>query len=240
MVAPGRAPRAAAETASGVVKRAPRPRSLKARRALAAEASPLLAERYPGLQISLGHANPLELVVATILSAQCTDERVNRVTPALFERYPTAADYAEADETELQELIRSTGFFRNKAKNIQGMARRLVDDFDGEVPRTMEELLTLPGVARKTANVVLSNAFDTHVGVVVDTHVKRVSYRLGLTNQIQPEKVEKDLMKVLPSEEWRPFAWRLILHGRAACTARRPDCDGCILVALCPSAGTFG
>lgn len=217
-----------------------RPRSLKAKRALAAQLSPLLAERYPGLQISLDYSNPLELVVATILSAQCTDERVNRVTPALFERYPSATGYAEAEETELQELIRSTGFFRNKAKNIQGMARRLVDEFEGEVPRTMEELLTLPGVARKTANVVLSNGFEIHVGVVVDTHVKRVSYRLGLTNETQPEKVEKDLMKVLPPEEWRPFSWRLILHGRATCTARRPDCDGCLLAALCPSAGTFG
>jgi endonuclease-3 len=222
------------------VKPPPRPRSLKARRALAAEASPRLAERYAGLQISLGHANPLELVVATILSAQCTDERVNLVTPALFARYPTASDYAEADEAELQELIRSTGFFRNKAKNIQGMARRLVESFDGEVPRTMEELLTLPGVARKTANVVLSNAFDVHVGVVVDTHVKRVSHRLGLTNETQPVKVERDLMKVLPPDEWRPFSWRLILHGRATCTARRPDCDRCILAELCPSAGTFG
>lgn len=222
------------------MKPPPRPRSLKARRALAAEASPRLAERYAGLQISLGHANPLELVVATILSAQCTDERVNLVTPALFARYPTASDYAEADEAELQELIRSTGFFRNKAKNIQGMARRLVESFDGEVPRTMEELLTLPGVARKTANVVLSNAFDVHVGVVVDTHVKRVSHRLGLTNETQPVKVERDLMKVLPPDEWRPFSWRLILHGRATCTARRPDCDRCILAELCPSAGTFG
>jgi len=222
------------------VTRPRRPRSLKAKRALAAELAPLLAERYPGLEISLGHEDPLQLVVATILSAQCTDERVNQVTPALFARYPAAEDYAETDETELQELIRSTGFFRNKAKNIQGMARRLVDAYDGEVPRTMEELLTLPGVARKTANVVLSNAFDTHVGVVVDTHVKRVSYRLGLTNETQPEKVEKDLMKVLPPEEWRPFSWRLILHGRATCTARRPDCGGCILAELCPSAGTFG
>lgn len=219
--------------------RPPRPRSLKAKRTLAAQLSPLLAQRYPGLQISLGYENPLQLVVATILSAQCTDERVNQTTPALFARYPSAADYAEADEIELQELIRSTGFFRNKARNIQGMARRLVDAFDGEVPRTMEELLTLPGVARKTANVVLSNAFDTHVGVVVDTHVKRVSNRLGLTNETQPEKVEKDLMKVLPPEEWRPFSWRLILHGRATCTARRPDCDGCILAELCPSAGTL-
>ena len=217
-----------------------RPRSLKAKREQAARLSPLLAERYPGLEISLDYSDPLELVVATILSAQCTDERVNRVTPALFERYPYAADYAESDELELQELIRSTGFFRNKAKNIQGMARRLADAFDGEVPRTMEELLTLPGVARKTANVVLSNGFEIHVGVVVDTHVKRVAYRLGLTGETQPEKVERDLMKVLPPEEWRPFSWRLILHGRATCTARRPDCDNCILAELCPSAGTFG
>lgn len=204
-----------------------------------AKLSPLLAELYPDLRISLNYSNPLELVIATILSAQCTDERVNRVTPALFERYPDAAAYASADLAELEALVKPTGFYRNKSKSIKGLARRVVDDFDGRVPRTMEDLLTLPGVARKTANVVLSNGFDTHVGIVVDTHVKRVAYRLGLTDETNPEKVERDLMEVVPPPEWRSFPWRLILHGRTTCTARRPDCQSCRLAALCPSAGTF-
>ena len=214
--------------------------SIRTRRTRARRISPVLAELYPELAISLDWETPLQLLVATILSAQCTDERVNLTTPALFERYRTARDYAEADREELEELIRSTGFYRNKAKHIQEMAARLVDEHGGEVPRAMEELTALPGVARKTANVVLSNAFDTHVGVVVDTHVKRVANRLGLTDETAPEKVERDLMELLPREEWHPFAWRLILHGRTRCTARRPDCEGCEISSECPSAFSFG
>ncbi|HSM60453.1 MAG TPA: endonuclease III [Longimicrobiales bacterium] len=209
------------------------------RRKRAAEIAPILARTYPELRISLDWKTPLELLVATILSAQCTDERVNRVTPALFARYPTARDYAEADREELEELIRSTGFYRNKAKNIRGMARRVVEEHGGEVPSSMEELVALPGVARKTANVVLSNAFDTHEGVVVDTHVKRLAARLGLTRHTDPAKIERDLMDLLPREQWRPFAWRLILHGRNRCTARKPDCEACEISSDCPSAFTF-
>ena len=214
-----------------------RPRSLKARREHASALSPRLAERYPSLKVSLDWDTPLELVVATVLSAQCTDERVNQVTKSLFPAYPDAAAYADAPLEELEEAVRPTGFFRNKSKSLKGLGRRLVEEFDGEVPRTMEELLTLPGVARKTANVVLSNAFDTHVGVVVDTHVKRVANRLGLTNETDPVKVERDLMKVLPREEWHPFPWRMILHGRTVCHARKPKCDLCPIADACPSAG---
>jgi len=213
--------------------------SLAKRRQRAAAIIPRLAEAYPGLEISLDWETPLDLVVATILSAQCTDERVNQTTPSLFARYRTARDYAEADRAELEELIRSTGFFRNKAKNIQGMGRTVAEEFGGEVPDTMEELLRLPGVARKTANVVLTNGFGKVEGIVVDTHVKRVSRRLGLTGETAPEKIERDLMKVLPEAEWHPFPWRLILHGRAICDARSPRCSDCLLSDLCPSAFTF-
>lgn len=213
--------------------------ALEKRRERAAAIAPRLAEPYPDLEISLDWETPLELVVATILSAQCTDERVNKTTPALFERYETARDYADADREELEELIRSTGFFRNKAKNIQGMGRIVAEEFGGEVPDTMDELLTLPGVARKTANVVLTNGFGRVEGIVVDTHVKRVSRRLGLTGETSPVKIERDLMKVLPEEEWHPFPWRLILHGRAICDARSPRCDDCMLSDLCPSAFSF-
>ncbi|MEE9207248.1 MAG: endonuclease III [Gemmatimonadota bacterium] len=205
----------------------------------AATIGPTLAKLYPGLEISLTYSNPLELLVATILSAQCTDERVNRVTPALFLRYPEAADYAESDPDELEQLIHSTGFFRNKAKNIRGMAQRLVAQHEGQVPDSMDTLVALPGVARKTANVVLSNAFEKYEGVVVDTHVKRLSNRLRLTKHADPLKVEQDLMAILPRDEWRPFSWRLIQHGRARCTAQKPDCAGCELADSCPSAGSF-
>ncbi len=210
--------------------------SLAKRRERACRLGPVLALCYPDLKVSLDWQSPLELLVATILSAQCTDERVNRVTPDLFERYSTAFDYAGADRDELEGLIRSTGFYRNKAKNIQGMGLALVERHDGEVPDTMEQLTALPGVARKTANVVLSNAFGRHEGVVVDTHVKRVAARLGLTGESDPVRVERDLMEVIPPAEWHPLAWRLILHGRFRCSARRPDCAGCEVQALCPSA----
>ena len=210
--------------------------SLRRRRERVAGLSPILAGRYPDLTVSLDWKSPLELLVATILSAQCTDERVNMVTPALFERYPDAQAFADADRSELESLIRSTGFFRNKAKNIQGMAQRVVAEHDGRVPESMEELIALPGVARKTANVVLGNAFGRHEGVVVDTHVKRVAGRLGLTRETDPVRVERDLMEVLEPAEWHAFPWRLILHGRQRCGARKPDCAGCEVRDLCPSA----
>ena len=197
----------------------------------------ILAERYPDLTVSLDWSTPLQLLVATILSAQCTDERVNRVTPELFERYPDAEAFAGADRDELEGLIRSTGFYRNKAKNIQGMAERLVADHGGHVPETMEELIRLPGVARKTANVVLSNAFGRHEGVVVDTHVKRVAGRLSLTAHIDPVKVERDLMAVLDRSDWHSFPWRMILHGRRVCGARKPRCEGCVVEAVCMKRG---
>jgi len=210
--------------------------SMKSRRERALRVGDVLAAVYPGLEVSLDWGNPLELVVATVLSAQCTDERVNQVTPALFARYPDAAAYAGSDSNELEALIRPTGFYRNKAKHIRGMAGMVVERFEGRVPASMEELLELPGVARKTANVVLSNAFEIHEGVVVDTHVKRVARRLGFTKETQPEKVERDLMALLPPDEWRPLPWRLILHGRSRCTARKPDCIGCEIREDCPSA----
>lgn len=213
--------------------------SRQRRRDRAATIAPLLREAYPDLEISLDWETPLQLLVATILSAQCTDERVNKVTPALFQRYPTTQDYVEADREELEELIRSTGFYRNKARNIQGMAARVEQEYDGEVPDSMEDLLELPGVARKTANVVLTNAFGRIEGIVVDTHVRRVSGRLGLTRETTPEKIEAELMKILPKEEWHHFSWGLLLHGRQVCDARRPACEACMLADLCPSAGTF-
>ncbi len=198
-----------------------------------------LEERFTDLALSLDYSNALELLVATILSAQCTDARVNEVTPALFARFPTAEEYAGADREELEECVRPTGFYRNKAKHIQEMADRRVSDHGGEVPDEMEELIQLPGVARKTANVVLSNWFGKDEGVVVDTHVKRVARRLGLTEETNPEKIERDLMALLPRESWRPFAWRLILHGRSTCHARKPNCVECVVADLCPSAHSF-
>lgn len=210
--------------------------SLKKRRDRAVALKPILAEHYPDLTVSLDWDTPLELLVATILSAQCTDERVNRVTPALFERYPDVEALAGANSEELEGLIRSTGFYRNKARNIQGMAQRVVAEHGGQVPDAMDELIELPGVARKTANVVLSNAFGRNEGVVVDTHVKRVAGRLGLTGETDPVRVERDLMQVLDPEDWHSFPWRMILHGRQRCAARKPDCSGCEVRSLCPSA----
>jgi endonuclease-3 len=191
---------------------------------------------YPEARTALDWSNPLELLVATILSAQTTDVRVNAVTPNLFAKYPTAADYAGADPTELEEDIRPTGFFRNKAKSLRGMARALADDHGGEVPRTMNELVALPGVGRKTANVVLGNAFGIDEGVVVDTHVRRLSNRLGFTTQNDPEKIERDLMQTVPKRERTVFSHLLILHGRSVCKARKPACVDCVVNDLCPSA----
>ena len=196
----------------------------------------LLHVAYPDATCALDHKNAFELLVATILSAQCTDVRVNKVTPGLFAKYPTPLAFAEADRTELEAAVLSTGFYRNKAKNIQEMAQRLVEVFGSEVPSTMDELLTLAGVARKTANVVLGTAYAIAAGVVVDTHVRRLSNRLGLTQHDDPEKIERDLMALVPRSEWINFSHSLILHGRQVCDARKPRCAVCVLNALCPSA----
>jgi endonuclease III len=194
-----------------------------------------LKDEYPDARTELNWENPLELLVATMLSAQTTDVRVNMVTEMLFEKYRTAADYAGADPAELEADIRPTGFYRNKARSLQGMARALLDEHGGEVPRTMAGLVSLPGVGRKTANVVLGNAFGVDEGVVVDTHVRRVSGRLGLTAEKDPEKIEQDLLGVVPEGERTLFSHLLIFHGRRVCTARKPDCPGCVLSDICPS-----
>lgn len=196
-----------------------------------------LRKSYPNAHCELQFSNPLELLIATMLSAQCTDKRVNLVTETLFQTYRSPEDYANADPTTLEDAIRSTGFFRNKARNIQSCCRALIERHGGKVPGTMEELFRLDGVGRKTANVVLGNAFNINVGVVVDTHVSRLSRRLGLTKQSAPEKIEEDLMKLVPQSDWTMFSHWLIWHGRRRCSARKPDCDGCELNALCPSAG---
>jgi endonuclease-3 len=192
-----------------------------------------LGTLYPDATCELDHRSPYQLLCATILSAQCTDARVNLVTPELFRRWPTPRALAAASQAEVEKVIQSTGFFRNKAKSLRGMARVLVDRFGGEVPRTMEEMLELPGVARKTANVVLGTAYGLATGVVVDTHVQRLSRRLGLSREEDPKKIERDLMALLPEEEWVGFAHRLIWHGRRVCTARSPRCGVCPLP--CPS-----
>ena len=193
-----------------------------------------LRKEYPDAECALLHANPYELIVATILSAQCTDEMVNRVTPKLFRRYPAAQKLARARQTTVERLVHSTGFYRNKAKNLIGMAKAVMSDFGGEVPHTMEHLLTLPGVARKTANVVLGVAFATAVGVVVDTHVKRITNLLGLTEEKDPVKVERELMGLVTRKDWIDVSHLLIWHGRKVCIARRPDCDRCVLQDRCP------
>jgi endonuclease-3 len=195
-----------------------------------------LKVEYPDARTELDWKNPLELLVATMLSAQTTDVQVNRVTQSLFAKYRTAEDYAHADPTELEEDIRPTGFYRNKARSLRNMAGALVEEHQGEVPGTMQELVALPGVGRKTANVVLGNAFGVDEGIVVDTHVRRVSGRLGLTENKDPVKIEQDLMKVVPEEDWTVFSHLLILHGRRTCKARKPDCPNCILNDICPSA----
>ena len=195
----------------------------------------VLRKTYPGVVCALNHKNAWELTVATILSAQCTDVRVNLVTPALFKAFPTPKTMAAASLPELEELIRTTGFFRNKAKSIQGAARVVVEEFGGKVPQTMEEILRLPGVARKTGNVVLGSWFKIASGVVVDTHVLRISRRLELTQATTPEKVEQDLMKIIPQDRWIAFSHELIHHGRQICVARKPRCMDCTLEKLCNS-----
>ena len=194
-----------------------------------------LAEHYPDAHCALDFRTPYQLLVATILSAQCTDKRVNMVTPALFKRYRTPAAMADANPAELEELIKSTGFFRNKTRSLLGMSRALTERHRGKVPDQLEELVELPGVGRKTANVVLGNAFDKNEGVVVDTHVARVSERLGLTRETDPVKIEQDLMRLFPSERWTMLAHLLIEHGRRICVARRPKCEECFLNDICPS-----
>jgi len=192
-----------------------------------------LDQLFPQAQCALRHENAFQLLVATILSAQCTDERVNKVTPGLFQKYPTPQDFAALSQPVLEQEIRSTGFFRNKAKNIIGTAKKLVADFGGKVPRTMEEMLTLPGVARKTANVVLGTAYGIPTGVVVDTHVFRVAHRLKLSTQNTPEKVEQDLIKLVPRERWISFGHQVIWFGRKVCQARKPRCAECPLESIC-------
>lgn len=191
---------------------------------------------YPDAPCTLNYETPVQLLVATILSAQCTDERVNLVTPELFRRFPDAAALAKAEIEQLEGLIRSTGFYRNKAKNIQAAAALIIQDFNGQVPASMEQLLKLPGVARKTANVVLAHGYNINAGVTVDTHVKRLSDRLGLTEYTDPIRIERDLMRLLPQPDWENWSIRLVYHGRAVCKARSPQCDECILADLCPSA----
>lgn len=196
-----------------------------------------LAKRYPAPQTELTWSTPWELLVATILSAQCTDVRVNLVTPNVFATWPTVQNLAQADLTKLEAVIRSTGFYRNKAKNIRLSAQRIVDVYNGQVPQTMADMLTLPGVARKTANVVLSNAFNIQAGIAVDTHVKRIAFRLGLTQETNPNKIEQDLMPLFPQKDWGNVNHYLVLFGRQVCMARKPQCTTCELNDLCPKHG---
>lgn len=197
----------------------------------------LLEKYYPSAHCALNFTNPLELLIATILSAQCTDERVNQVTPKLFARYKSAQDYAEANLSEIEEQIRSTGFYKNKAKSIKECCQRLVQEHGGGVPQRLEDLVQLKGVGRKTANVVLGNAFGIPSGVVVDTHVTRLSHRLGLSRAKTAEKIEEDLLKIIPQEKWILFSHLLIFHGRQVCKARKPRCEVCFLFELCPRKG---
>ncbi len=195
-----------------------------------------LKREYPNAKCALNFSNPHEMLFATILSAQCTDAMVNKVTERLFAKYPTLEDYAAADLVDLQQEIRATGFFRQKAKNLQATARKLLDEFGGEVPQTMEELTTLPGAARKTANIVLGNSFGKVVGIAVDTHVRRLSQRLVLTDNEDPVKIEKDLMDLVPKDRWFELSYLFIEHGRAGCRAPVPRCGECVLADICPSA----
>jgi len=200
----------------------------------------LLEEVHPDAKIALRFSNPLELLVATMLSAQCTDEKVNEVTKELFKKYRTAEDYAKIDLETLEKDIKPTGFYRNKAKNLKKACQMLVDKFDSEVPKTMRELMSLPGVARKTANIVLSNAYGIIEGIAVDTHVLRLAKRLGLTENKNRDKIERDLMEIVPKEKWLRFTDLMVFHGRRICTAKKPKCSQCILNKICPSASAFG
>jgi endonuclease-3 len=221
-------------------KRLPAERALRLTRSDAAEDRfpeiyRRLEREYPNAKCALNFSNPHEMLFATILSAQCTDAMVNKVTADLFRKYPTTKDYAEADREEVEADIKPTGFFRQKTKSLQGSARKILEEYGGEVPDTMEELLTLPGVARKTANIVLGNAFGKSVGIAVDTHVRRVSQRLGLTANHDPDKIEQDLMRLVPKKNWFPITYLFIDHGRAVCKAPVPRCEDCVLSDICPS-----
>jgi len=213
------------------------PESWQTKAARAKKIIAALRKTYPDAHCELNYSNPLELLIATVLSAQCTDKRVNQVTAELFRKYRTAADYANANTTALEQDVKTTGFFRNKTKSIQACCRKLVEQYGGKVPQTMEELVQLGGVGRKTANVVLGNAFGINEGIVVDTHVARLSHRLGLTKQKDPEKIEHDLVKLVPRALWTMFSHWLIWHGRRRCYARNPDCLNCEIKALCPRVG---
>lgn len=217
-------------------KKVPKPRSAAERKARLHQILAELDKLFPGATCALHHRNAWELLVATILSAQCTDERVNKVTPELFAKYPTIRDIAAAPKDELAMDIRSTGFFNNKSRSLIGAAKRVLEEFHGEVPRTMDELLTVPGAARKTANVVLGTAYGIPSGVVVDTHVQRISLRLDLTKQVDPVKIEQDLMKTVPKDRWILFSHQMIHFGRQICIARKPKCNICPLDAMCYAA----
>jgi endonuclease-3 len=199
----------------------------------------LLEKEHPDAKVALHYSNPLELLVATVLSAQSTDETINKVTKTLFKKYTKPEDYANADLKELEQDIRSTGFYHNKAKNLQNSAKMLVEKYNSKVPKTMEELVKLPGVARKTANIVLANAYGVVAGVAVDTHVRRLAQRLGLSENDDPNKIEQDLMNIVPKDKWMRITDLLIFHGRRVCTAKKPNCAGCVLNKICPSAFTF-
>jgi len=199
----------------------------------------LLSTEFPDAKTALKHRNPLEMLISTILSAQCTDAKVNEVTTVLFKKYRTPEDYARANIRQLQKEIRQTGFFRNKAKNIKRASAAIIERYDSQVPSTMNEILTLPGVARKTANIVLQNAYGVIEGIAVDTHVKRLSQRLGLSKNKDPNKIEQDLMQITPKKDWARITDLLIWHGRRVCKAQRPKCGECVLVSLCPSAHSF-
>ncbi|HEV7516715.1 MAG TPA: endonuclease III [Thermoanaerobaculia bacterium] len=227
---------AKATTRPGLTPGAARRESRRAKRERAAEILRRMKAAYPNTRLALDFRSPLELLVATILAAQCTDKKINEVTPELFRRLPTARALGEASLDELEVLVKSTGFFRNKAKALQALGQALVADHGERVPETMEELTGLPGVGRKTANVVLGNAFGKPVGVAVDTHVQRLSKRLGLTEETDPEKIERDLMELLPQEDWTRAAHLLQDHGRAVCLARKPQCERCGVNEICPSA----
>ena len=215
-----------------------RPKTAAERKARVKKILAGLDAMYPEVTCALHHSNAWELLVATILSAQCTDKRVNQVTPGLFRKYPSMRDFAAASQEEMAQEIRSTGFFNNKAKSVIGAARKILADFGGEVPHEMEALLSVPGAARKTANVVLGTAFGLAYGVVVDTHVQRISQRLDLTTKTEPVQIERDLMKVIPKEKWILFSHQIIHHGRALCVARNPKCAECKLAPLCYAIGT--
>jgi len=218
----------------------PKPQIYLEPKARAAKIIELLEKLYSEAKIALHYTNPLQLLIATILSAQATDEQINKITPALFKKYRSAEDFANADLKELEQQIKSSGFYHNKAKNIQNCCKMLVEKYGGKVPRTMTELLELPGVARKTANIVLQNAYGVIEGIAVDTHVRRLSQRLGLSEKDDPKKIEQDLMRLVPKEQWMRITDLLIWHGRQVCTSKKPNCAGCVLNKICPCAFAFG